>query len=195
MGDRSRLLPAARPVPEGSRSERMKRKNGKQQNTHHIFRHTQVLSLEFDDFLRLYDPGRLSPLQLRTLFGQVSFELEHATDWGEMATTPEARKFVRDLHAAWPWAAFLLNFDKPLGPSQMIGAVPMLAISLCLVDLHICTWDALGQCAIRVDEGQIRMCRDHAFNVVDQLGRRAEIPAEVLLGRKEAVQKQLQPIL
>ncbi|MGO8697284.1 MAG: hypothetical protein ACLQVY_06160 [Limisphaerales bacterium] len=104
---------------------------------HYTFRRHQVLSVDISEFLRIYDPIGLNPFQLRCLFGQLSLEMEDAIKCGNIATIPEARKLIRALHIAWPWAGFFLNPVRPFGPGDTLGAEPIVAYALCLVDLQL----------------------------------------------------------
>ena len=59
-----------------------------------MFRRDQVLSAAISEFLLIYDPTKLSPFQLRSLFGRLSLEIQDAVKYGNAATNPEARKLV-----------------------------------------------------------------------------------------------------
>jgi len=76
-----------------------------------------------------------------------------------------------------------------------MGKLPILAYALCLVDLNVAAFDRTGQCQVCLDEHQLRNFRGECFDAIDVLGKRAEIPREVLLGRKEAVASQLNRML
>jgi hypothetical protein len=162
---------------------------------HYTFRRDQVLSVDISHFLRIYDPIRLSPFQLRSLFGRLTLEIEDAIKCGDVATIPEARKLIRHLHLAWPWIGFFLHLTSPFGSGETLGAEPILAYGLSLVDLELVEWDRTRQCTLRVDLEQFQEFRERGFEAIDTLGGRAEIPPEVLAGRKEAVARQLDSIL
>jgi hypothetical protein len=66
---------------------------------------------------------------------------------------------------------------------------------MCLVDMRLVAWDRTRQCALHLDGDQFRKFGDHCFQAIETLGERAEIPPEVLAGRKDAVAQQLDRIL
>ena len=167
----------------------------KLQRVNYTFRRDQVLSVDIGEFLRIYDPTRLSPFHLRCLFGRLHLAFEDVMECEDAATIPEARKLILTLHAAWPWAGFFLSLDKPFGSSTTLGALPILAYAMCLVDMRLVAWDRTRQCARRMDGGRFRKFRDQCFEAIETLGERAEIPPEVLAGRKDAVARQLDRIL
>ena len=167
----------------------------KLQRVDYTFRRDQVLSADIGKFLRIYDPTQLSPFQLRCLFGRLHLAIEDVMECEDAATIPEARKLILTLHAAWPWAGFFLNLDRPLGSSTTLGALPILAYAMCLVDMRLVACDRTRQCALHLDGGRVRKFRDQCFEAIDTLGERAEIPPEVLAGRKDAVAQQLDRIL
>jgi hypothetical protein len=78
----------------------------KLQRVDYTFRRDQVLSANIGEFLRIYDPTRLSPFHLRCLFGRLHLAIEDVMECEDAATIPEARKLILTLHAAWPWAGF-----------------------------------------------------------------------------------------
>jgi len=162
---------------------------------HFLFRRDQVLSSDFREFLSRYDPRRLGPFELRRLIGFVSIELEQAAECGDLFSIPEARTFVGGLNAAWPWAGFFLDLKVPLGPGNTLGALPILAYALCLTDLELIAWDRSFECTLRLNKDQFLRFRDQCFRAIATLGHRAEIPAEVLLGRQSAVSEQLNRVL
>ncbi|MGP8234753.1 MAG: hypothetical protein ACLQVW_05020 [Limisphaerales bacterium] len=162
---------------------------------HYTFRRDQVLSADISEFLQIYDPSRLSSFQLRCLFGQLSLEIEDAVKYGDIATIPEARKLIRHLHLAWPWAGFFLNLLRPFGSGETLGAEPILAYGLSLMDLQLVAWDCTGECTLRANARQFQLFRQQCFAAIDALGGLAEIPSDVLAGRKEAVAQQLDRIL
>ena len=167
----------------------------KLQRVDYTFRRDQVLSVDIGEFLRIYDPTRLSAFHLRCLFGRLHLAIEDVMECEDAATIPEARKLILTLHAAWPWAGFFLNLDRPVGSSTTLGALPILAYAMCLVDRRLVAWDRTRQCALHLDEGQFRKFRDQCFEAIETLGERAEIPPEVLAGRKDAIAQQLDQIL
>ena len=167
----------------------------KLQRVDYTFRRDQVLSANIGEFLRIYDPTRLSPFHLRCLFGRLRLAIEDVMECEDAATIPEARKLILTLHAAWPWAGFFLNLDRPFGSSTTLGALPILAYAMCLVDMRLVACDRTRQCALHLDGGRVRKFRDQCFEAIDTLGERAEIPPEVLAGRKDAVAQQLDQIL
>jgi hypothetical protein len=164
-------------------------------NAHYIFRRDQVLSLDTAEFVDLFDPRRFDSFQLRARFGAVSLEIEHAELCGEICTIPEGRNLIRALHASWPYAAFFLDLKRPFGPARALGAWPILAYALCVVDIELVEFDASAECTVRLDQNQLRRFRDIALYTIEQLGQVAEIPPEVLFGRKRAITKQLDKIL
>jgi hypothetical protein len=155
----------------------------------------EVLSRNVQQFLDRYDPGGLSSVELRGLFGRLSIEVEAAAECGDLATIPEARQLLRTLHELWPWAGFFLDLSVPLGPAHTVGKLPILAYGLCIVDLGITAWDRLGKCELSLDEEQLRTFRRQCLGSISALGKRAGIPVELLLSRREAVAAQLRPIL
>jgi hypothetical protein len=62
-------------------------------------------------------------------------------------------------------------------------------------DSLLATRPVTRQCALHLDGGQFRKFRDQCFEAIETLGERAEIPPEVLAGRKDAVARQLDRIL
>jgi len=162
---------------------------------HFIFRREQVLSTELGEFLEDYHPLRLSGFQLRNLFGHLSIEIEDAVKCGDVATIPEARALIRALHVVWPFAGFFLDLNRPLGSAKTLGSLPILSYALCLTDLEIISWDNTGKCAIGVNYVQLRNFRDQCFQSICDLGKRAEIPLEVLLGRQSAIARQFSPVI
>jgi hypothetical protein len=162
---------------------------------HYVFGRDQVLAADLDEFLGFYDPRRFSPVEMRRLFGRLSIELEDAILCGDLATIPEARTLIRKLHAAWPWAGFFLDFTRPLGSAETLGALPVVAYALCVVDMELVAWEGSGKCAVDLNEDQMRRFRTECFNAIDLLGKRAGLPPEVLAGRKDAVAKQLNRLL
>lgn len=160
-------------------------------HTHYSFSRDKVLTVDVREFLELYDPSRLTPFQMRVLFGSLSLEVEGAAAIGDLATIPEGRQLIRHLHAAWPWVGYFLDLDRPFGSAQTLGAMPMLAYAICLVDMHLTAWDRIGKCFLHVDEEQLYQFCMQAFYAIDGLGSRALIPSEVLLGRKRAVLRQI----
>ena len=78
----------------------------KLQRVNYTFRRDQVLSVDIGEFLRIYDPTRLSPFHLRCLFGRLHLAIENVMECEDAATIPEARKLILTLHAAWRWAGF-----------------------------------------------------------------------------------------
>jgi hypothetical protein len=131
--------------------------------THYVFGRDQVLSEDLDEFLGFYDPRLFSPVQLRCLFRRLSLELEDAVLFGDLATIPEARTLIRNLHAAWPWAGFFMDLTQPLGSAETLGALPILAYALCLVDLQLVAWKNIDKCELRLDENQVRKFRPECF--------------------------------
>lgn len=166
-----------------------------QQGVNFQFRRNQVLSMDFTGFLRFCEPGKLNSFQLRYLFGCVSLELEDAANYGDLFTMPETRNFVQTLHAVWPCAGFFLDLNEPFGSPRGLGKLPILAYALCTVDLNWFASDSTRRCAIHVNERQLAGFCDQTFTAIEELGRLAEIPAEVLAGRKESVAQQLSRIL
>lgn len=160
-------------------------------SVHHIFCQHQVVSTKVQLFLSKYDPGHLSAFELRGLFGRLSIEVQEALGRGDLATIPAARRLIQFLHEAWPWAGFFLDLKRPLGPARTVGGLPILAYGLCLTDLQLAAWDRLGKCTLRLDERQLQLFRRQCFGAINALGKRAEIPAEVLAGRRDAVEQQL----
>jgi hypothetical protein len=167
----------------------------KLQRVDYTFRRDRVLSANIGEFLRIYDPTRLSPFHLRCLFGRLHLTIEDVMECEDAATIPAARQLIRTLHAAWPWAGFFLSLDRPFGFSTTLGALPILAYAMCLVDMRLVAWDCTRQCALHLDGDQFRKFRDQCFEAIETLGERAEIPPEVLAGRKDAVAQQLDRIL
>jgi hypothetical protein len=161
------------------------------QGVHYVFSRDHVLSADFRKFRELYDPIHLSAFDLRSMFGRMSIELEDTGEYGGIATDPEGRMLIRQLHGAWPWAGFFLDLNEPFGPLTTFGARPILAFALCNLDLEMIAWDGTGQCSVRLYGSQFRKFRVQCYRAIDALGARAEIPPEVLAGRKEAVVQQL----
>lgn len=161
------------------------------QGVHYVFTRDQVLSADCRRFQQLYDPDHLRPFDLRSMFGRISIELEDSGEYGDIATNPEGRRLIRLLHFAWPWAGFFLDLNEPFGPSTTFGGRPILAFALCNLDLEMLAWDGTGQYSLRLDESRFRKFRVQCYRAIDCLGARAEIPPEVLAGRKEAVVQQL----
>jgi hypothetical protein len=109
----------------------------KLQRVDYTFRRDQVLSAEIGEFQRIYDPTRLSPFHLRCLFGRLRLAIEDVMKCEDAVTIPEARKLILTLHAAWPWAGFFLNLDRSFGSSTTLGALPILAYAMCLMDMRL----------------------------------------------------------
>jgi hypothetical protein len=165
------------------------------QRVHYVFSRDRVLAGDIGGFLPIYDPTQLSPFHLRCLFGRLSLEIGDGIDCGDAAAIPAARKLIRSLHAAWPWAGFFLSLDNSFGFGATLRALPILAYAMCLIDMRLVGWDRTRQCALRLDEDPFRKFRDQCFEAIDTLGERAEILPEVLAGRKDAVAQQLDRIL
>ena len=171
------------------------RANTDSQRDHFVFRRGQVLSSDFREFLNRYDPRRLGFFQLRRLFGFVSIKLEDAAECGDLCTVPEVRTLLSRLDMAWPWAGFFLDLGQPLGPAGTLGALPILSYALCVTDLELIAWDQSFECTPSLNMDQFPRFRDQCFRAVATLGNRAQIPEEVLLGRQNAVSKQLNRLL
>ena len=165
------------------------------QGEHYLFRRDQVLSTDLREFLRRYEPSRLNPFELRTLFGSVSIELEDAVKCGDLLSVPEARTLLRGLDAVWPWIGFFLDLTKPLGSPDTLGSLPMLAYGLSIIDLELIAWDRTATCSVRPNKAQFLEFQDRCFRAVTTLGCRAEIPFDVLVDRKNAISGQLTRIL
>ena len=93
----------------------MKENTDSQGEKHYFFRRDEVLSLDLQGFLQRYIPTRLTPFQLRNLFGRLTLEIEDVVKCGDIATIPETRKLIRTLHRGWPWVGFFLDLDNHLG--------------------------------------------------------------------------------
>jgi len=165
------------------------------ERSHYLFGREQILRCDLRPFLWLYDPRRLNALQLRVLFGRLTIELEDAEAMGDIATIPEGRALIHAVHHQWPWAGFFLDLTRPIGPKEALGSLPILAYGLCTVDLELAAWDRTGECHLRVNQGQLWKFRAECYAAIESLGVSAEIPIEVLQGRKTAVAKQLKQLI
>ena len=168
--------------------EYMKDKIQKQHSIY-TFQRSQISTGDVREFLTKYDPARLPHHQVAELFGGISFQFE-GIDAGEIHTQSEPRILLRRLHAIWPWAAYFLNLDQPLGPAVGLNKTPLLAMAMCVADRPFDEKQIL-----HIVKPQLRRFQFRSHEAVDRLGKRAGIPARYVAARHRAIDKQFQPYL
>ena len=120
-----RPLSAAVPARIGNGVvDAMREKTESEGGGHYVFGMDEVLSRNVQQFLDRYDPGGLSSVELRGLFGRLSIEVEAAAECGDLATIPEARQLLRRLHERWPWAGFFLDLRDHSALPRLWGNYP-----------------------------------------------------------------------
>ena len=167
----------------------MKDKAQNQSNAYYIFSRSQILPGDVRDFLTKYDPFKLPNDKVRKLFGSLAIQFEDVTDC-VAPTHPELRILLRQMHAIWPWSAYFLDLDQPLGPPVGVNQTPLLAVALCISD----RWCSPVQ-ANRVIKPQLRRFQHYSHAAIDRLSKRAQLPADVVEARHVAVTQQVQPFI
>lgn len=154
-----------------------------------IFQRDEVLAVDLTRFLRFYHPCGQTPRQLREHFGSTAIGFEDVDEVGDLAPTPEGRRFLRNLHQAWPYAGFFLHLHHPFGPAHGLGAVPMLAYALCLVDVQLV--ESAAFTGLRANQDQLLVVCGELTMRMAELGAWAMIPVEVLMARQGDVAAQI----
>jgi len=167
----------------------MKNKIPGQQNTRYTFQRSHILRGDVRDFLTKYDPFRLPNNRILDLFGSIQLQFEDVANC-VVPTHPELRITMRRMHAIWPWSAFFLNLDHPLGPPVGVNETPLLALALCVSD----RWCGQTQ-ATHVIRPQLRRFLHYSHASIDRLAKRAELPAQIIEARHLAVTQQIQPFI
>ena len=159
----------------------------------HTFRRDQIETGDVREFLTQYDPFRLSNNRVGELFENLSLDFE-GVEKGAVSTHRQVRVLLRRLHAIWPWSGFFMNLSQPMGPSNRINDLPLLALGLSLSDLTWCRWEATQQSQLKVGP-QLQIFSGICHDVVNRLGKRAQFSPEILQARHEAVTRQFNHVL
>jgi hypothetical protein len=167
----------------------MKDKIQKQQKTSYTFQRSEILQGDVRGFLTTYDPFKLPNDRVRDLFGAIHIHFEDVADC-IVPTHPELRILMRRAHAIWPWSAFFLDLNEPLGPRVGVNETPLLALALCVAD----RWCDRTH-ANRVIKPQLRRFQHYSHEAIDRLSKRAQLPADVVEARHVAVTQQIQPFI
>ncbi len=101
----------------------------KLQRVNYTFRRDQVLSVDIGEFLRIYDPTRLSPFHLRCLFGRLHLAIEDMMECEDAATIPDECQTFRRW---WNKVASLTTTTPLVSLCQSYGLTPMAPESVIL---------------------------------------------------------------
>lgn len=135
------------------------------------------------DFARLGHllPEKLSPEMLGSLCHRVDIQVGAEGEFGpRLYADPYARRFIRQLHARWPYASFFSSLESPFVTHYLLSLVDHIQILefdaphiptrmfYCIPEMHKCiavacaTIQAVGTCAGMT---QRQTCqRQHAFH-------------------------------
>jgi len=162
----------------------------KQEQVLYTFRYDQIVAGDVREFLEKFDPFRLSNSRVRELYGNLVLGFEGVEN-SAVFTHPEVRVILRRLHAIWPWSGFFLDLENPVGPSKSINNYPLLGLGLSLSDMWICQWAKTNEARIKVGP-QLQQYRNTCLDVVNRLGKKTGLSAEVIQARHLAIDKQFQ---
>jgi hypothetical protein len=157
----------------------------------YTFRRDQIETADVREFLTLFDPFRLPGSRVRDLFGNVVIDFE-----GVDCAVPahqEVRVLLRRLHARWPWSGFFLDLNRPLGAANPVNQSPLLVVGMALSDLAIIHWEVTNRYGLRVGP-QLNQYQSLCHDVVNRLGKRAQLPARVIKVRHTAIDEQFKQL-
>jgi hypothetical protein len=140
-------------------------------------------------FLTEFDPFKLPNDRIVDLFGVIHLHFEGVADC-IVPTHPELRILLRRTHAIWPWSAFFLDLDQPLGPPVGVNETPLLALALCVSD----RWCDRVQ-ANRVIKPQLRRFLHFSHEAIDRLAKRAQLPTQITEARHLVINQQIRPFV
>jgi hypothetical protein len=160
----------------------------------YTFRRDQVVTGDVRGFLREYDPFRLSNSRLAELAGNLLISFEGAEDMCVVSTHPELRVLLRRLHAIWPWSAYFLDLDRPIGPSSFLNDKPLLAIGLSIADVTLCYRRATDHLQITCGP-QLQQFYNTCHDVANRLGIRAGLSTQQIANRHLAIHNQFKDVL
>jgi len=188
-GDKGRPAASSGLSPLGGKTASNMNKNNQMQNSTYTFTRSQIQQGDVREFLVKHDPAKLTNERLAELFGGISLHFAGVGD-SEVASHSELRILLRRLHAIWPWSAYFMDLDRPLGPAITANNKPLLALALCVAD----RWCDEIQ-ARRAIKPQLQRFKFNCHEAVDRLAKRAGLNASVIQDRHQAVTQQLQPLL
>ena len=74
-----------------------------------IIPRAEIERCDIDRVAKCLAPERFTPSELAGLCGAVRLRFEHAASPDDLFVVPAARRFIRGLHQAWPWAGYFLR--------------------------------------------------------------------------------------
>ena len=158
----------------------------------HTFTRDQIERGDITDFIEQFGEGQLGGGRVEHLFGKLVFKFDGVEEGG-VATHPQVRVLLRNIHDCWRWSGFFLNFHEPLGPPDTFNFFPLLALGLCTADLKIGTWDRTSKTIIRIGS-QIHQFKDIAHLAVEYLRKETKLSHAVIQQRHRDIEQQFKAI-
>jgi hypothetical protein len=157
----------------------------------YTFRRDQIGTADVREFLMQYDSFRLPGSRIQDLFGNV------VIDFGgvdcAVAGHQEIRVLLRRLHAIRPWSGGFLDLNRPLSAANPGNQFPLLVVGMAWSDLAMIHWEATNQFGLRVGP-QLEQYQSLCHDVVNRLGKKAQLPARGIKVRHTAIDEQFKQL-
>lgn len=138
----------------------------------------QITAGDVEGAILAVDPEQISDAEIFGLHGSVRLRIEGATGMADIIINPQARKFVRALHARWPWAAYFLSLQPVRADSaaaQIVDVSIFMALALSHVDELTLAQTPHG-IALRYDAGQLNQHLAELQSRAAQLAEAVDMP-------------------
>lgn len=107
----------------------------------------QIAECDVESAILQIDPEQIADADIQGLHGAVRLRVEGAAGPADIFAKTEARKFVKAMHARWPYAGYFLRL-KPITSSSSIDQIMdlsiFMALALCHVNGLVCCQTARG---------------------------------------------------
>ena len=151
----------------------------------------QIASMDVESAILQVDPEQIADDEVYGLHGAVRLRFEGARGVADILTSPASRKFVRALHARWPWAAYFLRLtpiraDSPM--PRIVDASVFLTLVLCHVDAMTYVETPQG-ITLRFDGDQFRRHLAELQARAAQLSEAVDMPSTCISQRDALISR------